>query len=116
MEREGGENNGWSFGGVSPDVAIKGFGGAILLSARPEKTAELLEEVMGLEKVGEEGDYIRFRSTADIGNLVDVKKTSVGRDALEWGRSTISHGGRKMTKTSSNGSALSAKAAMASLK
>ncbi|WP_347320911.1 ring-cleaving dioxygenase [Rossellomorea sp. RS05] len=79
VEREGGENNGWSFGGVSSDVAIKGFGGAILLSARPEKTAELLEQVMGLEKVGEEGDYIRFRSTADIGNLIDVKKTSVGR-------------------------------------
>ena len=31
------ELNNWSFGEVTPEVAIKGFGGAVLLSAHPQK-------------------------------------------------------------------------------
>lgn len=89
VERAEGEVNTWTFGGVTPEVAIKGFGGATLLSARPDKTAELLEQVMGLEKVGEEGDFVRYRSTADIGNIIDLKLTSVGRG--EMGVGTVHH-------------------------
>jgi glyoxalase family protein len=89
VERAEGEVNTWTFGGVTPEVAIKGFGGATLLSARPEKTAELLEQVMGLEKVGEEGDFVRYRSTADIGNIIDLKLTSIGRG--EMGVGTVHH-------------------------
>lgn len=73
VEREDGEQNSWTTGEVTPDVAIKGFGGATLLSAQPAKTAQLLQDVMGLEKVGEEGDFIRFYSYSDIGNVIDVK-------------------------------------------
>ncbi len=51
---------------VTSEVAIKGFGGATLLSTQPKETAELLENVMGLEEVGEEGDFIRFRSTLKL--------------------------------------------------
>jgi len=69
VEREEGEANTWNFGGLTSEVAIKGFGGATLLSAEPEKTAELLEKVMGL--VSKEGDFIRFRTSAEIGNIID---------------------------------------------
>ncbi|CAM3880529.1 ring-cleaving dioxygenase [Mesobacillus thioparans] len=89
VEREQGENNGWSFGEVTPDVAIKGFGGATLLSTQPEKTADLLGKVMGLELVGKEGDFIRFRSSADIGNVIDLKLTPIGRG--EMGVGTVHH-------------------------
>jgi glyoxalase family protein len=89
VEREGGERNTWTFGGVSPEVAIKGFGGATLLSTQPDKTAELLEKVMGLEFVAKEGDFIRFRSSADIGNIIDLKATPVGRG--EMGVGTVHH-------------------------
>jgi len=75
VEREEGEANTWNFGGVTAEVAIKGFGGATLFSIQPKKTADLLENVMGLELIGEEGDLIRFRSTADIGNIIDLKLT-----------------------------------------
>lgn len=111
VEREEGEMNTWTFAGVTPEVAIKGFGGATLFSAQPNKTAELLEKVMGLELVDQEGDYIRFRSTADIGNIIDLKATSTGRgqmgvgtvhhiawraiddkDQLEWKEYVISNG------------------------
>ena len=89
VEREEGELNTRSFGGVTPDVAIKGFGGATLLSKKPEKTAELLEKVMGLEKVGEEGNLMRFRSSSDIGNIIDLKLSSVGSGKMGVG--TVHH-------------------------
>lgn len=73
VEREGGNRNGWAFGGVTPEVAIKGFAGATLLSAHPEQTAHLLKHVMGLERVGTEGGFARFRSSGDIGNIIDLK-------------------------------------------
>lgn len=51
VARTEGEVNEWSFGEVTPEVAIKGFGGATLFSSHPEETAKVLTEVMGLEKV-----------------------------------------------------------------
>lgn len=111
VEREEGEANTWTFGDVTPDVAIKGFGGATLLSAQPDKTAELLENIMGLERVGKEGDFVRYRSAGDIGNVIDLKLTPIGRgqmgagtvhhiawranddeDQLDWQRYIASHG------------------------
>jgi glyoxalase family protein len=89
VEREEGEANTWTFGGVTSEYAIKGFGGATLLSARPDQTAELLEKVMGLEKIGEEEDFTRYRSTADIGNVIDLKLTPSGRG--EMGVGTVHH-------------------------
>ncbi|RDI37558.1 ring-cleaving dioxygenase [Falsibacillus pallidus] len=89
VEREAGENNNWEFGKVTPDVAIKGFGGATLLSTQPDKTAELLERVMGLELVGNEGDFARYRSIGDIGNVIDVKLTPIGRGQMGVG--TVHH-------------------------
>jgi glyoxalase family protein len=89
VEREEGERNTWTFGGVTPEVAIKGFGGATLFSSQPNKTAELLEKVMGLEMVAKEGDFIRFRSTADIGNIIDLKSTPSGRGQMGVG--TVHH-------------------------
>lgn len=89
VEREAGEKNSWNFSGVTEDVAIKGFAGAVLYSGNPQKTGELLQHVMGLEKIGEEGDYVRYQATADIGNIVDVKKTSSGRGRMGVG--TVHH-------------------------
>ncbi|HSI67455.1 MAG TPA: ring-cleaving dioxygenase [Planococcus sp. (in: firmicutes)] len=73
VAREAGKRSAWEFGDVTPDVAIKGFGGVTLYSANSGKTAELLTEVMGLEKIGEEKGLMRFRSTSDIGNIIDLK-------------------------------------------
>jgi len=89
VEREEGGPNTWSFGEVTPDVAIKGFAGAILLSAKPVETADLLVNLMGLERIGQEGDFIRFRSSADIGNIVDLKTTAGRRGSMGVG--TVHH-------------------------
>ncbi|WP_113929250.1 ring-cleaving dioxygenase [Bacillus sp. P14.5] len=89
VEREGGKLNQWNVGEITSDVAVKGFAGATLLSANPELTADLLVTVMGLESAGEEDGVIRFQSTADIGNIVDVKKDSVPRGRMGVG--TVHH-------------------------
>lgn len=89
VERAEGKENTWEFGGITPDTAIKGFGGAILYSKQPEQTANLLEHVMGLEKVGEDGEFVRFQSSGDIGNVIDVKLTTVGSGKMGVG--TVHH-------------------------
>ncbi|PAV28060.1 ring-cleaving dioxygenase [Virgibacillus profundi] len=89
VERNEGEANNWTHGDVTPEVAIKGFGGAVLLSTNPEKTERTLQDVMGLEKVAEEDDLIRFRSHGDIGNIIDVKRTPIGRGQMGVG--TVHH-------------------------
>ncbi|MGI2296302.1 ring-cleaving dioxygenase [Paenibacillus sp. GXUN7292] len=89
VEREEGEINAWTIGGITPEVAIKGFAGATLFSAQPNQTAELLEKVMGLELVGREGDFIRFRSRANIGNIIDLKAASTERGQMGVG--TVHH-------------------------
>lgn len=89
VEREAGETNTWTTGEITPQFAIKGFAGATLYSANPSETAQLVEKVMGLEVVGQEGDYIRFRSSADIGNVIDLKLTTNGRGIMGVG--TVHH-------------------------
>ncbi|PYI53551.1 ring-cleaving dioxygenase [Paenibacillus flagellatus] len=81
VEREEGPNSGWSFGGVPAEMAIKGFGGAVLYSTNAAQTTGALEHALGLSKVGEENGYARFRATGDRGNVIDVPL----RD-MEWGR------------------------------
>lgn len=89
VERQQGEPNTWSIGEVTEEVAIKGFGGATLYTANAEKTAELLETVMGLEKNGEEEDLMRFRAAGDLGNIIDVKLSRVGTGQMGVG--TVHH-------------------------
>ncbi|HAM81752.1 ring-cleaving dioxygenase [Ornithinibacillus bavariensis] len=89
VERNQGERNNWTFGDVTPEVAIKGFGGAVLYSVNPAQTAETLQTVMGLEKVGEEEDIVRFKSYGNIGNIIDIKKTPVDRGQMGVG--TVHH-------------------------
>lgn len=71
VERESGEENSWTFGGVTKEVAIKGFGGAVLYSSLPEETTKTLIDVMGLEVVGQEGTTHAFNRlpTSEISSI-----------------------------------------------
>jgi len=89
VERKEGEVNTWQTDDITPEVAIKGFGGAVLYTASPDKTQKVLEEAMGLELVATAEDYIRYRSTADLGNIVDVKTQPIGLGRMGVG--TVHH-------------------------
>jgi glyoxalase family protein len=89
VERAEGPMSGHTFGGVSADKAIKGFGGAVLYSTAPERTASVLEQVMGLERIAQEGDFARFKATGDLGNLIDVNVTAMAPG--HGGAGTVHH-------------------------
>ncbi|OPH53425.1 ring-cleaving dioxygenase [Paenibacillus ferrarius] len=89
VERESGALSQWSFGGVPVEKAIKGFGGAVLYSTAPDKTADLLQQVMGLTKVGQEGAYARFISFGDLGNVIDINVTPMAYGV--GGAGTVHH-------------------------
>ncbi|KKO55069.1 ring-cleaving dioxygenase [Paenibacillus sp. DMB20] len=89
VARQEGPESEWNFDGISRNEAVKGFGGAVLLSGAPHQTADLLEQVMGLEKVGQEGNYLRFRAVGDLGNVIDIplKASPMG----QMGAGTVHH-------------------------
>lgn len=89
VARDEGTASTWHFNGITSDAAIKGFGGAVLGSIQPQQTGKLLEKVMGLVRFGEENGYIRFRSEADLGNVIDVKQTLSERGRMGVG--TVHH-------------------------
>jgi glyoxalase family protein len=89
VERDEGPNNHWSIGGVQAENAIKGFSGAILYSAQPHKTADVLENVMGLECIGQEGDFLRFKAEGHLGNTIDIQLNPSVRGLM--GAGTVHH-------------------------
>ncbi|WP_229106543.1 VOC family protein, partial [Paenibacillus sp. 1001270B_150601_E10] len=89
VERAEGRASQWAFGGVPVQHAIKGFGGGVLFSTAPTKTEAVLEHILGLERIDANEEYIRFRSTADLGNIVDLKLEAMPRGNM--GAGTVHH-------------------------
>jgi glyoxalase family protein len=89
VERDEGPTNHWSIGGVQAENAIKGFSGATLYSAQPHRTTDVLENVMGLECIGQEGDYLRFKAEGHMGNTVDIQLNPSVRGLM--GAGTVHH-------------------------
>lgn len=89
VERDEGPINHWSFGGVEVENAIKGFSGAILYSAQPHKTTDVLENVMGLDCIGQDGDYLRFKAEGHLGNTIDIQLNPSVRGLM--GAGTVHH-------------------------
>ena len=85
VEREINQENRWTIGKITPQVAIKGFAGATLLSTQPEQTAQLLKNGLGFKKVGVEGSYIRFQSYGEIGNMIEVNTSPIARGRMGIG-------------------------------
>lgn len=89
VERSEGTENTWESDGVPTDKAIKGFGGATLLSRKPEDTAELIGELFGFEKVAETDELIRFKAQSSTGHTVDIDKTTTVSGTM--GTGTVHH-------------------------
>ncbi|MBU8919527.1 ring-cleaving dioxygenase [Bacillus sp. FJAT-29953] len=88
-ERDEGPMNTWNFGGVQAEHAIKGFSGAILISAQPHKTTDVLENTLGLECIGQEDEFLRFKSEGHLGNTIDIQLNPSVRGLM--GAGTIHH-------------------------
>lgn len=88
-ERDEGPKNTWNFWGVQADHAIKGFGGAVLYSSQPHKTTHVLENILGLECMGQEKEFLRFKSEGSIGNIIDIRLNPSVRGLM--GAGTVHH-------------------------
>lgn len=80
VERAEGELSRRSFGGIPQEMAIKGFGGAVLFSTQAAQTMDTLEQVFGMSRVGTDQGYTRFRAGGTLGQLIDVPDHDI-----EWG-------------------------------
>lgn len=89
VERYEGPINNWEFNGITSDVAIKGFGGVILYSTAPNKTAETIGNIMGLKKIADDESFTRFQASGSLGNIIDIKKTTSQLGVI--GTGTVHH-------------------------
>ena len=112
VARKEGKNSEWSFGGVPADKAVKGFRWSSIIDGKTGQNDETIRRSDGLKKVRKKGDFIRFKSTSDIGNLIDVKKTIMPNGKMEREQSIISHGVRAILKIIRNGESISVTMAM----
>jgi glyoxalase family protein len=81
----------WADSTVSPDAAICGFHSATLSEEGYEKTADLLQRVMGLRLIGSEGNRFRYQAAGDqAGAIVDVICTPDGKYG-RLGSGTVHH-------------------------
>ncbi|RLL46568.1 ring-cleaving dioxygenase [Oceanobacillus piezotolerans] len=89
VEREEGPLSQWQTSGINVEHAIKGFAGSILYSAKPNRTVEILEEILGMEYIGEEDGYLRYQTSASLGNTIDIKLSPSVRGLA--GAGTVHH-------------------------
>lgn len=81
----------WTGSDVSADAAICGFHSATLSEEGYEKTADLLQRVMGLRLIGSEGNRFRYQALEhEAGAIVDVLCTPDGKYG-RLGSGTVHH-------------------------
>lgn len=85
IESSEGNQNLFEFNGVTKDVAIKGFYGALIYSSNYKGTVEHLTNDLGLTVVKEDNDYIRLDTGRILGRYVDVYKHKTGRSSMGAG-------------------------------
>lgn len=81
----------WAAGPVPADQAIRGFHGATLWVGSAEATAVILQQQLGYEFVGQQGNRSRYRGASnDIGLYLDLVARP-GRPRGRTGAGTIHH-------------------------
>lgn len=67
------QHEGWKNGPIPPEHAIRGFHSITLMEPAREDTEAMLTEVLGFQRVGEEGNRTRYKTgSADFATLIDV--------------------------------------------
>lgn len=90
VERDKGASNPFTHDDITPEVAIKGFAGAVLYSSDVAETEKVLVEEFRLKKIDEDETYYRYEAEGDLGNIIDIKKVSTGRRGT-MGVGTVHH-------------------------
>ena len=76
----------WKQGPVPQQHQLRGFRSVTLQLATPGPTAEILQDVMGYQKVGEDGEHLRFQATGSgPHSVIDIVKTDNARGRISIG-------------------------------
>lgn len=68
---------------------IIGLAGATLYSAKPDKSADILENLFRMNCAGDDDGYLRFKAEGAVGNVIDIKLTPSVRGLM--GAGTLHH-------------------------
>lgn len=85
IETSEGIQNTFEFNGVTKEVAIKGFFGAVLNSSNYDATKKHLVDGLGLTIVKEDSDYLRLDTGSILGRYVDIYKHQTGLSKMGAG-------------------------------
>jgi glyoxalase family protein len=77
------DREGWTYGTVPLEHAIKGFYGATLVLRSKELTEKLLFEVMNYRYLGQEGDRYRYGIAGKPGDIVDILVDPNGQRGMQ---------------------------------
>lgn len=89
MEDAQSKKSEWTAEGITKNEAIIGIKGALLYSYAPEATIQFLIEKFGYNKIQEEDQIVRLKSSADIGDIIDVHLRHEKRGSGGYG--TVHH-------------------------
>ncbi|NLM66013.1 MAG: ring-cleaving dioxygenase [Enterococcus sp.] len=64
----------WAFGEITADQAFIGIQSASLYSQKPEKTYQVLTELLGYEKVAEDEEYHQLQVNEQLGGTLELNK------------------------------------------
>lgn len=77
------DREGWTYGTVPLEHAIKGFYGATLVLRSKELTEKLLLEQMNYRYLGQEGDRYRYGIAGKPGDIVDILVNPTGQRGMQ---------------------------------
>lgn len=74
---------------ITPEMAIKGFFGANMISRDAEGTKEFFINVLGLKLIDEDRNFYRFEMDDTLGKYIELNKNNVEKGRLSTG--TVHH-------------------------
>ena len=85
IEGDYGSEMSWEYNGVKKENAFIGIHNAALYSGEPEKTLDLLTNIMGYEKIDEDEEFIQLKVSDDLGGVIELNKKTRGRGRMGIG-------------------------------
>lgn len=74
---------------ITPEMAIKGFYGATIISRDASKTKDVFTNILGLDLIDEDRSFYRFAGSDELGKYIELNKNNVEKGRLSTG--TVHH-------------------------
>lgn len=89
IETDKGQPNTWQFNGITSKDAIIGIEDAVLLSQAPERTLQVLTEVLGYQLIESDSENYLLKINDDLGGILELAKEAAPQGSMGVG--TVHH-------------------------